>query len=154
MVELSRSSQSVFYGIIYLLAALGILNAQRMTALERRREYAILAAIGTTPRRVFAQVVTESTLLSLLGGLLGALLGGALVAYHQAHGFDFGGMAEDHSGGFTYMGVTLNVLVFQFSLIAVLIPVAFATAVGALCGLWPGFSSSRLPIPTTIAGRT
>jgi putative ABC transport system permease protein len=46
----------------------------------RRREIAVLRALGARPRDVFAVILLEALLLCLLGGLLGLLLGhGAIV---------------------------------------------------------------------------
>ena len=52
MVELSDSALWIWYIIIFGIAGLGILNTQRMSALERRREFGVLLAIGVTPNRL------------------------------------------------------------------------------------------------------
>ena len=59
-IEVSKGSMGIIYFIIFLIAALGILNTQRMSALERRREFGVLIALGTTPMRLARQVMTET----------------------------------------------------------------------------------------------
>ena len=44
-------------------------------ALERRREIALLKAIGASRRRIIARLVTESLVIGLAGGVLGWLIG-------------------------------------------------------------------------------
>jgi ABC-type lipoprotein release transport system permease subunit len=53
MIEMSKGSMGAMYFIIYLVASLGVMNTQRMSALERRREFAVMMAIGVTPGRLF-----------------------------------------------------------------------------------------------------
>lgn len=150
LIKLSESSMWIFYVIIYFIAALGILNAQRMAALERRREFGVLLAIGTSPRRMVAQVVAESVVLTLAGAVVGAILGTLVCWYHQEVGFQFAADGET----FQYMGVELGTIWFQLSLVDILMPLLHLAVVGLLCGLWPAISSARLDMPRAIAGRT
>ena len=54
MILLFRNSYAVVYLLIYLVAAIGIVNTARMSALERRREFGVMLAIGMRPRRMSA----------------------------------------------------------------------------------------------------
>ena len=155
MIEVSKGSMGIFYFIIFIIAALGILNTQRMSALERRREFGVLIAIGTTPMRLARQVMTEAVVLSAIGGLFGMLLGALVVYYNQVNGFDFVAMqGGDGAEEMNYMGVALGTLYFNLKLADVLIPTAIMMVVGFLCGLWPAFTSSRTDAPRAIAGRS
>lgn len=155
MIELSEGSIWIVYIIIYLLAALGILNTQRMTALERRREFGVLLAIGTRPWRLARTVIAESTLLSLAGGLLGAAIGSVVTWYHHSAGLDMGVFTSDGSGGeFSWMGITFDkTLYFTFTAEMVVTPLVLIAIVGVLCGLWPAIKSARLDVVRAIAGR-
>ncbi len=67
--------------IVVLVAALSILVGLYNTIQGRRREIAILRALGARPGHVFAVIVLEAVMICFLGGLLGVLLGQlALVA--------------------------------------------------------------------------
>ena len=60
LITLFRRSYWIMYLIIYLVAAIGILNTQRMSALERRREFGVLMAIGMRPRRMLRTLEVET----------------------------------------------------------------------------------------------
>jgi putative ABC transport system permease protein len=68
--------------LIVVVASIGILVSLYNTIQGRRREIAILRALGARARDIFAVIVLEALLLCLLGGFLGLLLGhaGVLVA--------------------------------------------------------------------------
>jgi ABC-type lipoprotein release transport system permease subunit len=154
IAELSKSSMWIFYLIIYFIAGLGILNSQRMTALERRREMGVLLAIGLTPGRLAGQVLTEAALLSALGGVIGAAIGAAVSAWHAAEGLSLDLFSEDAGTGFSYMGVQFaGRLFFHFEASTVVAQLATVVLVGALSGLWPALWSARLNPSRAIAGR-
>lgn len=155
MVEVSKGSMGIIYFIIFLIAALGILNTQRMSALERRREFGVLIAIGTTPMRLARQVMTEAVVLSAIGGLFGMLLGALAVYNNQVNGLDFVAMQGGGGGEeMNYMGVALGTFYFDLKLVDVFVPTGIMMIVGFVCGLWPAFTSSRTDAPSAIAGRS
>jgi ABC-type lipoprotein release transport system permease subunit len=152
MIDLSRLTMLALYGIVFLIAALGILNAQRMTALERRRELAVMMAVGVTPQRMAGLVVLEAVVLTGLGAAVGALLGWGLATYHAHAGLDLAALG---SQGFTYQGVAFSSrMYFVVRPAMVLDPALAVLVIGALCGLWPAFASARLELARTISGRT
>lgn len=153
MIVIFRRSYWVLYLLIYLLAASGVFNTQRMSALERRREFGVMMAIGMRPRRMFRTLVVESGVLGLLGALLGAAAGAALAAYHQARGLDMGLFTDQ--AAFSFMGVAFTErLYFVLTPEHVIQPVLVMLFVALLSGVWPAVRSARLDPAPTIAGRT
>jgi ABC-type lipoprotein release transport system permease subunit len=152
MLHLSRYSYWFTYLLIYLVAAVGILNTQRMSALERKREFGVLMAIGMRPRRMFRMILTESLVLGALGGLLGTALGAAVTWYHATAGLSLALFTEH--GGYTFMGVSFSDRMYSdLTATAALQPILVMVLVAFLAGLWPALKSARIDPAPTIAGR-
>lgn len=66
--------------ISLIVGGVGIMNIMYATVTERTREVGIRRALGATKRNILLQFLTESTLLSLFGGIVGLLLAVAIVA--------------------------------------------------------------------------
>ncbi|MGM0554792.1 MAG: ABC transporter permease [Myxococcota bacterium] len=153
MLEMSDVSNVFLYVIIYLVAALGIFNTQRMSALERRREFGVMMAVGVTPRRLFGTIVLETVFLTGLGGIAGALLGTGLTYWMQEVGLNvamFGG-----GSSISYMGVSFSGRLYSaLTLDVVLQPFIIILCISLIAGLGPAIQAVRTDITSAIMGRT
>ncbi|MBL8203160.1 MAG: ABC transporter permease [Blastocatellia bacterium] len=114
--------------MLLLIAAANIANLSLARATARRREFAVRAALGAGRGRLIRQLLTESFLLALAGGIGGVALSYWLIKLLVRVAPADIPRIED---------VSLNITVLLFSL-----GVTLLTAV--LCGLVPALTASRL----------
>lgn len=74
-VEVDETWTNLMVGLIVVMVFLGIASAQLTAVLERRREFAVLAALGMRGSRLVRIMFAEGIVLGLLGGALAILLG-------------------------------------------------------------------------------
>jgi putative ABC transport system permease protein len=115
-------------GLLLLIACINVANLLLSRAISREREVALRRALGASNSRIMIQFLTESTMLSLIGGSIG--LGAAFVLIHVA--------AAKLPGSLGVPGVVTMqwpVVGFAFTL-SVLTGIAF--------GLAPGWMGKRV----------
>ncbi len=154
MLDTNQMSIWVTYLLLYAVAALGLVNTQRMGALERRREFGVLIALGMRPGLIGAMIIVETVALTALGAFLGLLVGGGVSFFHQEYGLDMG-MFTDKGGGFTFMGIAFSErLYFDVTPWGLVEPALVVLGVAFFCGLWPAITAMRIDAVRAIAGRT
>ena len=74
-IEYAWYLQFAISAIGVLIAITAAMNTMLMSTYERMREFATLRAIGAARTTVISMVVTESVILSVIGGLFGMIFG-------------------------------------------------------------------------------
>lgn len=87
-------SMYIFMIIILLALAFGIVNTMLMAVLERTKELGMLMAIGMTKVRIFKMIMSETIILSLVGGIVGIFLGVVISAITAKTGIDISIVSE------------------------------------------------------------
>jgi predicted permease len=112
-------------GIVLLIACSNVANLSLARLLRRERELAVRAALGAGRRQLIAQLLTESTLLSVAGGVVGLLFAGSTLSMLTAFVGRFTSRTHD-------IAIDPRVLVFTILL---------SIATGVLFGILPALSS-------------
>ena len=93
-IEMDLVSGLIFYGLLIIVVAFSILNTFLMAIFERKKEFGVMTAIGTTPRRLTKVLLIESMSMTLIGIAIGIILGSGVTYYFQIHGIDFAAGSE------------------------------------------------------------
>ncbi len=120
----ARMSGGIIAAISLLVGGIGIMNIMLASITERVREIGIRKAIGATTLAIFAQIIVESVVIALVGGLAGLATSYGLVELLQI------------------LTPTSNTPVITLHAMAVAF--AFSGCVGVLAGLIPAFKAARL----------
>jgi putative ABC transport system permease protein len=120
----ARVSRGVIASISLLVGGIGIMNIMLASISGRIREIGIRKAVGASTTDIFTQIIIESVVIAMLGGLLGLLTSYALV--HLLTSFS----PTDNAPI-----ITLPAMLFAFSA---------SVVIGILAGLFPAFKAARL----------
>jgi putative ABC transport system permease protein len=113
--------------LLFLVASVNVAGLFVARGLQRHREYAMRAALGASRRRLFRQVLTESTALAMLGAIGGAALAAGGIRIFKAIGAQAVPRAESVSVGWPIFAFGLGAALLA-ALIAGLLPAFRATS--------------------------
>jgi putative ABC transport system permease protein len=116
-------------GFVLLIACVNIANLLLAKGAARKREIAVRGALGATRTQIFAQFLTESVMLALIGGALGVAVGAGLLRV------------------ITWLmppGTLPDEAVLQLDPHVLLVALAATTFAGLLFGCAPAFYATRV----------
>jgi putative ABC transport system permease protein len=113
--------------ISLLVGGIGIMNIMLVSVTERTREIGLRKALGARRRDILIQFITESSLLSLIGGIVGIIFGWLI-------SFAVGRVAAATGNAFTPV----------VGLDAILLATLFSAAVGLFFGIYPANRAAGL----------
>ena len=114
-------------GISLLVGGIGIMNIMLVSVIERTKEIGLRKAMGARKQDILIQFLTESSLLSLFGGIIGILRGWGIAA----------GVGQIAAASDTPLTPVIG-------LDSVLLATLFSAAVGLFFGLYPANRAANL----------
>jgi putative ABC transport system permease protein len=120
----ARMSGGIIAAISLLVGGIGIMNIMLASITERVREIGLRKAIGATTSAVFIQILVESAVIGIVGGMAGL-----------AVSYGFVKLLADLTPTGNSPVITAEAMMTAF---------AFSACVGLLAGLIPAFKASKL----------
>jgi putative ABC transport system permease protein len=120
-------------GFLLLIACVNVANLLFARGTSRQREVAVRSALGASRARVFSQLLTESLVLAVLGGVAGILLAVTIVRFIQAVMPPVGTMIPSEAD----IRLSVPVLIFTIGVTAL---------AGLVFGSAPAWQATRLDL--------
>jgi putative ABC transport system permease protein len=134
-----KSTSMLFLGVVgfvLLICCANVANLLLARATARTRELAVRAALGAGRQRIVRQLITESVVLSVIGGALGVIVGWAILRAAPA-------MIPE--------GLLPATVTLQFDIRVVAFCALAALSVGLLFGVAPAWQATSLSAPVSLA---
>ncbi|HEY7817513.1 MAG TPA: FtsX-like permease family protein, partial [Vicinamibacteria bacterium] len=148
-VRLLDSWYWIILAVVFLIALFGVANTMLMATFERRREFAVMLALGTPPLQVMLTVVYEALTLGLLSLLAGALVSLPLMLWWQEAPLDISFLY----GEFTMMGALMRpVLRVEVDFAKSMLSAAALLATALAAAVVPAAQAARVPPADTLSG--
>ncbi len=150
VVSLASAMNSVVAFIIFGMAVFGVANTMLLATFERRREFAVARALGTSGRALGRIVVYEGILLGVVALAAGAVLAFPLMAHVHANPIDL----SSFIGTYSFMGSAIRPqLTVEYSFLEPLVSAVALLGTGIVSALLPAWRAARLPPADVLADR-
>lgn len=138
MIQMMDSFMFVWYLIVFLAMAFGIINTLLMAVFERTREFGLFQALGQKPRFILFQVWLEAILMIIVGLAVGNLVSW-LSLLATGEGIDVSMFAR----GMEMLNMS-NIIPFVITTKDLFVANITVTILGMLTGLYPAWRASKL----------
>ena len=135
-----KGSSFIMLLFLFIIAAAGISNTMLMAVMERRKESAMLRALGFSRRSIVSLFVLEGTLTGIIGALIGALLAFFVMIPLSKYGLDFTALLSEEMDIGYRMPLILRPTLFWQSF--VFIPI-LAVLLSSLSAFFPVYKTGK-----------
>jgi ABC-type lipoprotein release transport system permease subunit len=147
--QLAKAWNGVIIFIVFAIAMFGVANTMLMATYERRREFAVMLALGTSPFAIVVSVLAEALSLGAISLVLGSAITFPLMVWFHNAPPDLSSLYGDY----TFFGalirpqlrVELNPEMWLWTGVALLV-----TAL--LAAIYPAARAARVPPADTLSG--
>jgi len=147
-VKLQRGFEQFFLIVVLLPVAAAVSNVALVASLGRRREFAMMLALGNRRRDLGRLLLLESAFLGLLGSGVGLLLGWPLVTLLGRHGIDLSRWLGET--GRYYLEPVLHPAVKPVDALELGLAV---WSIAILAALYPAWRAGRIETAQVLAAR-
>ncbi|MEC9285861.1 MAG: FtsX-like permease family protein [Pseudomonadota bacterium] len=139
MMQLSDAMIYILFIIVMSALVFGLVNTVVTAVMERYREIGMLRALGMRAGAVLLQIVTESTLIMIMGVVIGTAAGGGLCLW-LSDGVDLSAFSE----GLEAFGFSSNTLVPTIMPADLAFVVVASLVMGVVASFFPALRAVRL----------
>ena len=150
IVTYANSMNWVVAAFIFGMAAFGVANAMLLATFERRREFGVARALGTSGLAIGRIVVYEGILLGLLSLAAGLVLAVPLMILIHENPIDLSRFVDTWSFGGSAVRPLLTV---EYSVIGPLVSAIALVITGIAAALLPAWRAVRVPPADSLANR-
>ena len=150
VTSMARAMNSIIAVMIFGMAVFGVANTMLLATFERRREFAVARALGTSGGAIGRIVVYEGILLGLVALGAGAVLTAPILVYLHNFPIDLGSFV----GTYSFMGSALRpLLTVEYSWAGPLVSAVALVATGIVSALLPAWRAVRILPADALASR-
>ncbi|MBU01422.1 MAG: hypothetical protein CME14_09220 [Gemmatimonadetes bacterium] len=148
MVSLMDASHFIIVIVIFGMAAFGVANTMLIGTFERRREFAVMRALGTAPIGIGRTVVYEGIVLGLISLIAGALITWPILVWWHNSPIDLTTVIS----GFSVAGAQWRpVLRVEYSVQAPIVAALGLFLTSILAAMYPAWKATRVPPADALA---
>ena len=148
MVSLMDASHFIIVIVIFGMAAFGVANTMLIGTFERRREFAVIRALGTAPIGIGRTVVYEGIILGVISLIAGALITWPILVWWHNSPIDLTTVIS----GFSVAGAQWRpVLRVEYSVQAPIVAALGLFLTSILAAMYPAWKATRVPPADALA---
>lgn len=132
--------------VVFVIAAVGIINTMLMSVFERVKEIGMMRALGMNDREILWSFIFEGGAIGFLGACLGVFMGLILNSYLVYHGIDWSALGKNMADIDIGYRVVMNVMKGVWNPGAFIFAALFSIIAPALISIYPSRKATKMAI--------